>query len=113
MTFEDKTGARRPRNELGRMISRSCPDPNCDGVLVHAGDREWYCDGLTHDADDGPLVECGHWHTDGEPTCQGQAAEWRAGRIWDGLTRQFRPLGELATSQGQRCCGAVRPECQA
>jgi hypothetical protein len=91
MLFEDQTGGRQPRDERGRVISRACPDTNCGGHLVHAGAGEWHCDGLTHDRDDGLLVECKHSHTDGEPIVERQAQEWAAGRIWSPVAREFRP----------------------
>jgi len=58
-----------PRDHLGRIVSRRCPDPNCGGNL--APDSEpgtWRCDGLTHEDTDGSqLVACGVTHEDGSP----------------------------------------------
>lgn len=44
-----------PRNHEGRLMSRRCPDPNCDGELVYeppprvlpapAGIGVWRCNG--------------------------------------------------------------------
>lgn len=58
-----------PRDHRGRIVSRQCPDPNCDGKLMPEGEPgHWRCDGLTHEDDDrAPLVACGITHDDGDP----------------------------------------------
>lgn len=67
--LKDDTGSRRPRDEKGRIVTRACPDPNCDGELVYEIERGfglWICNGLTHDGEQGELEACGHHHFDGE-----------------------------------------------
>lgn len=70
----------KPRDEKGRLVPVNCPDPNCGGVLVHEiyhwpsgyEQHAWRCDGLTHEADDGPLDACPRFVLG--PIIQSQAA---------------------------------------
>ncbi len=54
-----------PRDEKGRVVSRSCPDENCGGVLMYEPEirgpiihHDWRCDGLTHKRADDELQPC-------------------------------------------------------
>jgi len=73
LQLREDTGERRPRDHNGRIVSRACPDPNCDGQMVYEPGSErpwrapqWRCNGITHDDHGGPLVACQHTHVDGE-----------------------------------------------
>ena len=59
-----------PRDHLGRILSRACPDHACDGTMVadceEFGRRHWRYDGLTHAGETDPLFACTTSHVDGE-----------------------------------------------
>lgn len=54
------------RDERGKFVAMSCPDPHCCGQLAYeplrVGDRwrrqYWRCDGLTYSTRNGMLFAC-------------------------------------------------------
>lgn len=74
---------KQPFDELGRKVTRVCPNPDCSGMLQHVGDGTWECDGLVDPNDpDKELLACAFTHQDGEPynASAKQYATWAASK---------------------------------
>ncbi len=72
-----------PRDERGRVFTRRCVDPNCDGQLVpdeEWGQHRWRCNGLTYRGEGYPLEACSYSHHDSE------VADWRVAELATGIT---------------------------
>jgi hypothetical protein len=57
-----------PRDNRGRAVKQGPCDKCGYRQLQYEGDGSWLCNGLADPQhDDKPLIECPHYHIDGEP----------------------------------------------
>ena len=60
-----------PRDDKGRIISRRCSNPECDGILHYEGEGVWVCDGLLDPNDPAKELEaCMNTHFNNEQSPQ-------------------------------------------